>query len=142
MLLLDRTFSLPELPAVAAQLMQVLGDIRVVTLQGELGAGKTTLVRECCLQYGIADTVSSPTFSIVNEYHGSRGIVYHIDLYRLEDEEEAMRAGVEEYLFGGSLCMVEWPQRASGLLPEKRLEVHLSVIDQGHRRIRVFSHEI
>lgn len=141
MLLMDRTFSLNGLPTLVTELLQLMGDERVITLEGDLGAGKTTLVREICRQSGVQDAVGSPTFSLANEYRSSNGIIYHIDLYRLENEEEAYRAGLEEHLYSGALCLVEWPQRAPGMLPDQRIEVVLTVIDQGQRRIQVFTRE-
>lgn len=141
MLLMDRTFSLHELSTVVTELLRLIKDIKIITLEGDLGAGKTTLVREICRQCGVKDTVGSPTFSIVNEYLSSDGVIYHIDLYRLVDEEEAYRAGLEDQLFSGARCLVEWPQRASGILPDERIRFVLSVIDEGHRRIEVYSRE-
>lgn len=141
MLLIDRTFSLNELPALASELLQLIDDFKIITLEGDVGAGKTTLVKELCRQCGVLDTVGSPTFSIVNEYLGNDGVIYHIDLYRLEDEGEAYHVGLEDHLYSGARCLIEWPQRGSGILPDERIRIVLSVVDEGHRRIEVYSRE-
>lgn len=96
------------------------------TLTGDLGAGKTTFVAEFCRQIEISDEPSSPTFSIVNEYRGPELLVFHIDCYRLEDIEEALAIGFEDYLERGDYCFIEWPQVIEPLLPSGVVHVHLS----------------
>ena len=92
----------------------------VILFKGEMGAGKTTFIKTICKALDIEDEVSSPTFSIVNEYHSAvQGQVFHFDFYRIEDEEEAYDFGYEEYLFSGQICLVEWPEKISNLLPQK-----------------------
>ena len=103
---------------------------------GEMGAGKTTLIKQFCKHLGIDDEVSSPTFSLVNEYESSIGPVYHFDLYRIRSEEELFDIGYEDYFFSGYLCLVEWPEMASGLIPEEHVMVNIRVTD-GHRTIIV-----
>jgi tRNA threonylcarbamoyladenosine biosynthesis protein TsaE len=84
----------------------------------------------------VRDTVSSPTFSLINEYESAiAGTVYHMDWYRLKDEEEAIQAGIEDALISGNLCFVEWPEKAAGLLPEKPFEVFMEILDEKMRRI-------
>ncbi len=85
----------------------------------------------------VKETVSSPTFSIINEYSYPGGILYHLDLYRLKDEQEAIRAGVEDCLYSGEICLVEWPERAPGIFPEDTLEIFLEIQDENTRKIRV-----
>ena len=89
------------------------------------------------MQKGVTSAVSSPTFSIINEYAYPGGSLYHIDLYRLKDEEEAMRAGVEDCLYSGKICLVEWPERASGLFPENTVSVYFGVVDPETRIISI-----
>ena len=102
--------------------------------EGEIGAGKTTLIQTICAQLGVQQHVVSPTFSLINEYtYGATGVVYHLDLYRLETTEEAVHIGLEEYLFSGHYCFVEWPEVARGLLPDAYLTVKVE-IDAGNRR--------
>lgn len=132
--------SLAALPQAAAQLLTQLGERRVLLLNGDLGAGKTTLVQELCRQLGVTEAVSSPTFALVNEYvrttdAGTTESVYHLDLYRLKDVDEALDMGLEEYLYSGHYCFVEWPDVAAGLYPEDALRVRLEAPDDTTRKI-------
>jgi tRNA threonylcarbamoyladenosine biosynthesis protein TsaE len=110
---------------------------------GPGGAGKTTLIKALCKALGVQEMVSSPTFALVNEYEATnlapRTRVYHIDLYRLAAEDEAIRAGIEDHLYSGDLCLVEWPQRAWGIMPENILRVILASPEIDHRHIRVMT---
>ena len=126
-----------ELPQVATTLLDRLPEGGVVLLRGDLGAGKTTLVKACCTRLGIDPAeVNSPTFSIVNEYRLPGGEpIYHIDLYRLESPEEAEDIGLEEYLDQGRYCFIEWPDIAAPLLPEQLLSVSITATAEGGRKI-------
>ena len=130
-------FTLNNLPAAAADFLQRFSDHRVFAFYGQMGAGKTTFIHAICDQMKITSTVSSPTFSIINEYGYAGGIVYHIDLYRLKDEEEAIRAGVEDCLYSGNTCLVEWPERAVGIFPADTVRVYLDAADEQTRLMRV-----
>jgi tRNA threonylcarbamoyladenosine biosynthesis protein TsaE len=135
---MDIVYSLEELPAVAARLLSETGSPCVIALHGPMGAGKTTFTHAFCSALGVVGNVSSPTFALVNEYRTRAGAgVYHMDWYRLRDEEEALRAGMEEYLYSGKTCLVEWPERAPGLLPEGTVHAWLEVLDPATRRLRV-----
>jgi tRNA threonylcarbamoyladenosine biosynthesis protein TsaE len=131
--MLPSTIALPtlaELPAAAVQLRAAIAEASfpVVAFEGEMGAGKTTLIRALCAALGVADAVSSPTFALVNEYRDGRDHpVYHFDFYRIDSEAEAERIGASEYFDSGYLCLVEWPARVAGLLPLPHLEVRLTV---------------
>jgi tRNA threonylcarbamoyladenosine biosynthesis protein TsaE len=131
--MLPSTIALPtlaELPAAAVQLRAAIAEASclVVAFEGEMGAGKTTLIRALCAALGVADAVSSPTFALVNEYRDGRDHpVYHFDFYRIDSEAEAERIGASEYFDSGYLCLVEWPARVAGLLPLPHLEVRLPV---------------
>jgi tRNA threonylcarbamoyladenosine biosynthesis protein TsaE len=128
------------LPAAAAQLQAAIAasGCSVVAFEGEMGAGKTTLIRALAGALGVADDVSSPTFALVNEYRdGKDRPVYHFDFYRIDSVEEAERMGAAEYLDSGYLCLVEWPARVAPLLPEPRLEVQLDVLPTGARQIQL-----
>ena len=107
-----------DLPNIAKE---ILGLIKhdVIQFRGEMGTGKTTLIKEIIKQLGSADEVSSPTYALVNEYETSKGIVYHFDFYRIKDESEAYDMGWEEYAYSGNFCLVEWPVRIENLIPEK-----------------------
>lgn len=119
-----------ELPSVAKQLVEQLGEPKVVLVDGQMGAGKTTLISAMCHELGVIDEVSSPTFSLVNEYHTGEGKpIFHFDLYRIEDEFEALDIGIEEYFDSNEFCFVEWPERIPGLLPENYSRVDIKVED-------------
>jgi tRNA threonylcarbamoyladenosine biosynthesis protein TsaE len=135
---MDIVYTLAELPAVAPRVLEALDGRRIVALHGDMGAGKTTFVHACCETLGVEGNVSSPTFALVNEYRTGAGeTIYHMDWYRLKDEEEALQAGMEEYLYSGARCLVEWPDRAPGLLPENAAHLYLEVLDPQTRRLRV-----
>lgn len=110
-------YDLAALPQVAAALLKELGRPCTVAIYGPMGAGKTTLVHALCDVLGVQDAVGSPTFSIINEYAFKGGVVFHIDCYRLRDEQEAMDAGVEDALYSGTWCFVEWPEKIPEILP-------------------------
>jgi tRNA threonylcarbamoyladenosine biosynthesis protein TsaE len=132
---MEIVFTLPELPGVAARFLKSIPGQKVIALHGEMGAGKTTFSTAFCQAIGVRGTVNSPTFSLVNEYHTPSGmIIYHMDWYRLRDEAEALLAGMEEYLYSGALCLVEWPERAPGILPPDTLHAYLEVLDPQTRR--------
>lgn len=139
--MLSQTIAVPtlaDLPAAARQVQAAIAEsgCSVVAVEGEMGAGKTTLISALAVTMGIADDVSSPTFSLVNEYRDARdNPVYHFDFYRIDSIEEAERMGAAEYLDSGYLCLVEWPARVAALLPEPRLEVRLNVLSTEAREI-------
>ncbi len=121
---------------VAADLLDRLGQPPVpLLLYGDLGAGKTTLVQALCRRLGVTEAVTSPTFALVNEYRGATDPVYHLDLYRLADAEEAVGIGVEDYLFSPYYCFVEWPDVLAGLLPADYLSIQLTATADNHRKI-------
>ena len=130
-----------DLPEVAERNIEIISDRKaetnVVAFYGPMGAGKTTLIREICAQLGVEDTVTSPTFAIVNQYMGGDGnLINHFDFYRIDKLEEAFDMGYEEYFYSGDLCLVEWPEKIEGLLPEDTLEVRISLTDESdHERI-------
>ncbi len=125
-----------ELGKVSRVLIAFAKEYRIVAFRGDLGAGKTTLIKNMCNFLGVKDNVTSPTFSIVNEYESAdKQRVYHFDFYRLESEEEAFDMGIEDYFYGENLCLIEWPSKVENLLPEKRLEVHISIAKEGREFI-------
>lgn len=106
-----------------------------------MGAGKTTLIRALCKELGVEETVSSPTFSIVNEYRDKNdNSVYHFDFYRIEDEQEALDMGVFDYFDSGDLCLVEWPSCIQSLIPDKHLSIQLTAIDSSMRQLEISYH--
>jgi tRNA threonylcarbamoyladenosine biosynthesis protein TsaE len=112
-----RITSLAELPSVSRAILSCHPDKKVFLINGPMGAGKTTLIKELCIQLGVKEHISSPTFSIVNEYQGTETLVYHFDFYRIENVTEAHDIGAEEYFFSGQYCFIEWPNIVSNLLP-------------------------
>lgn len=131
------SFTLDTIHDAARQLWAAVGDRKVLAFHGQMGAGKTTFVHALCDVKDVTSTVGSPTFSIINEYAYPGGQLFHIDLYRLKDEEEAIRAGVEDCLYSGNICLVEWPERAEGIFPENTLQVHISVTDPATRLLQI-----
>jgi len=135
------SYSLSDIQTAADQFWQYAHQFRIITFVGGLGAGKTTFTRALCTYLGVTDAVSSPTFSLINEYRfrdkeGAEQVLYHSDWYRLQDEEEAIQAGIEDMLARPSAwCIIEWAERAPGLLPAHYLEVQFIVEDDGKRTL-------
>ena len=134
-------FSLTDIQKIATGFWQVAGDAAVIAFHGDMGVGKTTFIHALCDIKGVKDTVSSPTFSVINEYSfyeiGVEKKIYHIDLYRLTDEEEARQAGVEDCFYNDHICLVEWPEKAPLLFPDDTLHVYIEAIDNQTRQIRI-----
>lgn len=106
-----------------------------------MGAGKTTLIKELCSHLGVSEGMSSPTFSIVNEYLGGRGEpVYHFDFYRINDVSEALDIGAEDYFFSGNYCFIEWPDRVVELLPNDFVEININLVDEIRRMLSITLH--
>lgn len=132
-----RVASVDELPAVAAALVRRAAGSRVVAFYGGMGAGKTTFIKTLCEALGVRDVINSPTFSIVNEYVDAAGrTIHHFDFYRLKRLEEAYDIGLEDYLYSGELCLMEWPELVEPLLPDDTLRVSVEVGDDGTRLFR------
>ncbi|GAB3014644.1 tRNA (adenosine(37)-N6)-threonylcarbamoyltransferase complex ATPase subunit type 1 TsaE [Niabella terrae] len=125
----ERTYTLEELDELAAWMLEQLKGKRVFAFNGNMGAGKTTLITALCRKLGVTETISSPTFSIINEYEYKMGnatdLIYHMDLYRLKDQEEAITAGIEDCLYSGHYCFVEWAERAPELFGEGTVCIYL-----------------
>ncbi len=129
--------SLNDLPALGKRMLEEF-DRPLVAFYGRMGSGKTTLIKVICSLLGVQDTVSSPTFSLVNEYATKNSdIVYHFDFYRIEDVEEIYDFGYEEYFFSGRVCFIEWPELVEGLLPDKINRVFLDINEDGTRNVRL-----
>jgi tRNA threonylcarbamoyladenosine biosynthesis protein TsaE len=128
-------FSLQEILPAAEKFWQQWPSQKVFAFHGSMGAGKTTFIHALCSIKGVTDTVGSPTFSIINEYGYPGGDIFHIDLYRLRDEEEALRAGVEDVLYSGQLCLVEWPEKAPGIFPPDTVALRIEATGPETRKI-------
>jgi len=130
--------SLDTIDAVAADFLSKYKDEKVLAFYGPMGVGKTTFVKALCAQLKVEDTVNSPSFAIVNEYHTVKDdVVYHFDFYRLKEEEEAYDMGYEDYLYSGHYSMIEWPEKIASLLPAGRLELNLEELEDGRRKLSV-----
>ncbi|MFK7951448.1 MAG: tRNA (adenosine(37)-N6)-threonylcarbamoyltransferase complex ATPase subunit type 1 TsaE [Ekhidna sp.] len=125
-----------ELDTVADQLIDEYGHLKVWCFVAEMGAGKTTLIKKVCEMLGVEDEMSSPTFSIVNEYESkSNEIIYHFDFYRLNDLNEAYEIGTEDYLFSGNRCLLEWPEIIDPLLPDEYLKININLVGDNTRSL-------
>jgi len=130
--------SLQELDDAAARFLELAGERAVIAFSGEMGAGKTTFIQALCRKLGVRVEVNSPTFSLVNEYFTPSGnSIFHFDLYRIETPDELFDMGYEEYFYSGSLCLIEWPEKARNLIPEDALWVHIT-IDENEARLIQF----
>lgn len=126
--------SLEELDKVAEAVIDSLDGRTVVAFDAPMGAGKTTLISRIAALLGAEDSVTSPTFAIVNQYEGSDRTIYHFDMYRIDRIEEALDFGSEEYLSSGELCLVEWPEKIEPLLPEDTMVVKIEILSEISRR--------
>ena len=130
-------FNLGEIKKVAAEFWQAAGEGKVIAFHGKMGAGKTTFIHALCDAKQVSSPVGSPTFSLINQYEYPGGLIYHIDLYRLNDEQEAIRAGIEDCLYSGDTCLLEWPDKAPGILPQNSIHADIEAIDDQIRRLRI-----
>lgn len=120
--------NIEDLGRAAREFLKEIGSRKIIAFYAPMGAGKTTFTTAICKELGVDDPVCSPTFTILNEYLSSDGEpVYHFDFYRIKDIREAVDIGFDDYLYSGSLCIIEWPENVEELLPEETLEVHISV---------------
>ena len=131
------TYLLHGINEAAALFWEAIGTKKVIAFHGNMGAGKTTFIHALCEVKEVKDVVGSPTFSIINEYYFPSGKIFHIDLYRLKDEEEAIRAGVEDCLYSDHICFVEWPEKAPGIFPPETIHVFIEVADSETRRLTI-----
>lgn len=138
---MEWTFSLDNINGVAKEFWKVAENKSVFAFHGPMGIGKTTFIHALCDVKGVKDVVGSPTFSIINEYQydseGTKQVLFHIDLYRLKNEEEAEKAGVEDALYSGNICLVEWPDKAPGIFPEDAIHVYIELINDSTRRLKI-----
>lgn len=135
--MLLNTTSLSQLPGAASEIIKFAANTRIFLFYGEMGAGKTTLIKSLCQCLGTTESVTSPTFSIVNEYIGKDNKIFHFDFYRLKNETEALDMGYEEYFYSGAYCFIEWPEKIPGLLPEHYISIKISVTGDNSREINI-----
>lgn len=132
---MESIYSFNEIETAAKEFIEKFDSHKVFAFHGNLGAGKTTFIQWVCKHLGVTDNVSSPTFSIINQYSTTNNKkIYHLDLYRIKDDEEAINAGVEECIYSDDLCFIEWPERVT-FLPAQTVNVFIESISQHERRL-------
>jgi len=132
------SFHLSQIKNIATQLWQQFHQYKIWAFNAQMGAGKTTLIHAICEVLNVRDTVSSPTFAIINEYEtGVAGNVYHMDWYRLKDATEVVQAGCEDCIESGNLCFIEWPEKAPELLSSNTLFIQLEILTEDERRLTI-----
>ena len=133
--------STDDLPRAASEFLSLMDDRTVYAFNGPMGAGKTTFINALATALGVPDdeATSSPTFAIVNEYRSdtTAELIYHFDLYRIENLEQAFDIGIEDYLDSGALCLIEWPDRIDDILPDDTVRVDIDILPDGSRRLTV-----
>ena len=133
-----RINNLEEINSVAKRFIEIVGTRRVFAMYGAMGVGKTTFVKAICQELGVEDTINSPSFAIVNEYHTKEdNIVYHFDFYRIEDVQEAYDFGYEDYFYSQALCFIEWPERIESILPSDVINLNFTEEEDGSRLIQI-----
>jgi len=138
---LDKVFGLQDLDTISEDIIRSAKGLSVWLINGEMGAGKTTLVKSICRELSVNEVVSSPTFSIINEYKTSQGkSIFHFDFYRLKSELEAYDIGVNEYFESGNICLVEWAEKIPSLIPDHYFEITLQISDPTSRAINYGRH--
>lgn len=132
------TFHLSQIKNTAAELWQQYNQYKIWAFNAPMGAGKTTLIHALCNVLQVKNTVTSPTFAIINEYESPlAGIIYHIDWYRLKNKTEIIQAGCEDCIYSGSICFIEWAEKAPELLPAEALYINLEIINALERKLVV-----
>lgn len=132
---MEFTFNLYEIQNIANQII-ANSKHKIILFNGPMGAGKTTFIKALVQNLGVTDVANSPTFSIVNEYETkNKETVYHFDLYRLKDEEEAYDFGIDEYLNSDNWCFIEWPEKTPNLIPDEHHTITFELIDEKTRKV-------
>ena len=138
-----KTIQIPSpeaLPEAARELMGLMGDNTVFAFYGDMGAGKTTFINELCRALGVdTDDTASPTFALINEYRSdtTAELIYHFDFYRIDDLDEALELGIEDYFDSGAVCLIEWPERITPVLPADTVSVRIRVNDDDSRTLEI-----
>ena len=127
-------YNLNEIDAIAQQVI-AQNPQKVILFNGLMGVGKTTFIKALSKRLGVENPTSSPTFSLVNEYQAKEGLVYHFDVYRLKNEMEALDFGIEDYLYSGNWCFIEWAEKIPNLIPEKHNVITIEILDNGNRKL-------
>ncbi len=129
-------YSLYQIDEIASEIIDDLKDYKVICVNGDMGVGKTTLIKKIGRLLGVSDDIHSPTFNIVNEYNsGNNQPIYHFDFYRINNVLEAVNLGIEDYFYSNHVCFIEWSEKVSALLPEKHFNVNIKLISHSQREI-------
>jgi tRNA threonylcarbamoyladenosine biosynthesis protein TsaE len=132
-------FNLNTIENAAVELVKTFPNGRIFAFEGEMGAGKTTFIKALCRSLGVEQVITSPTFSIVNEYIDKDGdrIFFHFDFYRIENVNEALDMGYEDYFYSDNMCFIEWPEKIEGLLPPETINLQIEVLDEENRKLSI-----
>lgn len=134
---MNKNYSFLDLNQIAKEIIRN-SKHKILLFHGEMGVGKTTLIKEICKILGTEDLINSPTFSIVNEYiTNTNEIIYHFDFYRIKNEEEALNLGLEDYFYSNAWCLIEWPSVIQNLVPLKNSTIHITELNNGQRNIEL-----
>ncbi len=138
---MEIVFEIDDIEITAKKFFEIGKNYKVFAFSGDLGAGKTTFINALCKQLGVTETVTSPTYSIIQEYtaYGNK-IIYHIDLYRVKNAEEAIESGIEDCINSDEICMVEWPEKAPSIFPAETVYVALEILSMYRRKLVVELH--
>ena len=131
---MNEIFSIDQINEIAIQII-AQNPNKVILFNGEMGVGKTTLIKQLCQILGVQEATSSPTFSIVNEYKAAIGMVYHFDVYRLKNENEAINIGIDDYLYSGNWCFIEWAEKIPNLIPTEHSTINIQTLENGKRQL-------
>ena len=134
---MELTYTLNQIEETACAVVKAMQGNQLFAFYGQMGAGKTTLIKAICRQLGVTEEVNSPTFAIVNEYEGTNQTIYHFDFYRINRPEEALDFGLYDYFDSGNPCLMEWPEYIEPLLPEDTIKIEITVIDNNTRKIKM-----
>lgn len=134
---MEKMYPIEQLPFIAKELIDTYASHPVWVFHAPMGAGKTTLISTICKAMGVEDAISSPTFSLMNEYQSGKKTIVHMDWYRIEGEEEATRSGLAAAIDEADYCFIEWPEKAPGILPDNALHITIEIIDPSTRKIIV-----
>ena len=129
---MEITYTVDNIKNVAQQILSNNLN-KIILFNGEMGAGKTTLIKVLSSELGVVESTSSPTFSIVNEYQATEGLIYHFDVYRLKNETEALNIGIEDYLYSGNWCFIEWSEKIPNLIPDVHSIINIQTLSNGNR---------
>jgi tRNA threonylcarbamoyladenosine biosynthesis protein TsaE len=134
---MEVNFILNQINEIATRFLTEHANNKVFAFHGEMGAGKTTFIHALCEAMDVTDVISSPTFSIINQYKTKNGqTIYHMDLYRIKDENEAINAGIEDCLYSGNICLVEWPEKIPGIFPDETTHITITSVDDNTRKLK------